>query len=97
MGKICGEGPWRLDASAALERVDPGQKFRDHTIQLRRDWLVEIDLHQQRGQLRRLVQRNSRFARMAYDFIRDESTPFRDQLRGGLALLIAQSGRKSRF
>ena len=47
---------------SAFQAIDPGQQFRNGNIELRRNALVKVDLHEQRDEFRRFVHINAVFA-----------------------------------
>ena len=98
--RLCGSrgrprsGPRRQQVLAAFDAVQPGEQLGHGNVELRRDALIEIHLHEQRDQLGRLVHVDTSLARALDDRLRQQPSPLGDDARRALLFLVGQGDRQ---
>jgi len=59
---------------AALDPIQPRQQLRDGHVKLRRDAAVEVDLHEQRHELRRFVHVDAGLFRTMFQLVNERAS-----------------------
>ena len=87
---FAGEDGSRAGRSTAFQTINPCQEFRDGDIELRRDALIQVDLHEQGDQLGRFVHIHPVLLRPRDDLLGDESFALGHDARCRVGLGVSQ-------
>lgn len=82
---------WWRAGGGMLKPIKPCQQFGDCNVEFLRDIGIQIDLHQQRDQLRRFVDINTGLARSRDDGFRQQSAALGDNPGGVVLIVIGES------
>ena len=75
-----------------LQTIEPGQKFRDGEVELRGDFLIQFDLHQQADQIFGFMYEDAVLFGAFDDGLSDQSAPFGADLGGASVILAVSEG-----
>ena len=90
-------GVWSLVPSGEFQAVEPGEELGHGAVELGRDELVEVDLHEERDELARLVDVEAVPGGEPDNRLGLDAAPLGDYAGGKVAALVGEGDRLLRL